>query len=39
MQQLTSQHIIALQVTHPKLFPFICFMNCVGQYEEKAAFF
>lgn len=39
MHQLTSQHIIALQISHTELFPFVCFMNHVGQYKEKAAFF
>lgn len=39
MQQLASQHIIALQVSHAEVFPFVCFMNYVEQYQEKAAFF
>lgn len=39
MHQLSSQHIIAVQVSHTELLPSVCFMNCVGQYEEKAAFF
>lgn len=39
MQQLIPQHIIALQVSYIQLFLFICFMNCVGQYQEKTPFF